>query len=97
MTRSNEFAAIVLGPFSGGLSITTDSLQITAPVTVAGVMPLYPKTYSAIRLGSAAANTFTRGHLAWIHGDLRAQRGHGRYVPRPLGGTYYEAVRKRGD
>ena len=34
--------------------------------------------------------------LAWINGDLRAQRGHGRYVPRPLGGNYYEAVRKRG-
>lgn len=43
-----------------------------------------------------ATRTFSRGHLAWINGDLRAQRGHGRYVPRPLGGTYYEAVRKRG-
>jgi hypothetical protein len=58
-------AAIVLGPFSGGLSITTDSLQITAPVTVAGVMALYPKTYSAIRLGSAAANT-----LSLLQSDL---------------------------
>jgi filamentous hemagglutinin family protein len=58
-------AAIVLGPFSGGLRITTDSLQITAPVTVAGVMTLYPKTHSAIRLGSAAANT-----LSLLQSDL---------------------------
>ena len=41
--------------------------------------------------------TFSRGHLAWINGDLRAQRGHGRYVPRPLGGNHYDAVRKRRD
>jgi len=42
-----------------------------------------------------ATHTFTRGHLAWINGDLRARRGYGRYLPRPVNGSYYEAVRKR--
>jgi len=58
--------AIVLGPINtGNLSITTDSLQVTAPVSAAGVMWLSPKTYSAIRLGSAAANT-----LSLLQSDL---------------------------
>jgi filamentous hemagglutinin family protein len=58
--------AIVLGPINtGSLSITTDSLQVTAPVLAGGVMALYPKTYSAIRLGSTAANT-----LSLLQSDL---------------------------
>ncbi|MBL8480399.1 MAG: hypothetical protein JNK59_13935, partial [Sterolibacteriaceae bacterium] len=50
--------AIVLGPIgqSGGLGITTDSLQVTAPVST-GLMTLYPKSYATIRLGSATAST----------------------------------------
>ena len=52
--------AIVLGPVgqSGGLGITTDSLQVTAPVST-GLMNLYPKSYATIRLGSADASTLS--------------------------------------
>jgi filamentous hemagglutinin family protein len=52
--------AIVLGPIgqSGGLGLTTDSLQVTAPVST-GLMNLYPKSYATIRLGSAAASTLS--------------------------------------
>jgi dihydropyrimidinase len=38
-----------------------------------------------------ATHTFTRGFLAWKQGDLRAERGRGRYQPRPLKPPYYEA------
>ena len=38
-----------------------------------------------------ATHTLTRGFLAWKQGDLRAQRGHGRYQPRPLKAPYHAA------
>ncbi len=38
-----------------------------------------------------ATHTLTRGYLAWKQGDLRAERGHGRYQPRPLKAPYYAA------
>jgi dihydropyrimidinase len=38
-----------------------------------------------------ATHTLTRGFLAWKLGDLRAQRGHGRYQPRPLKAPYHAA------
>ncbi|MBB5206913.1 dihydropyrimidinase [Chiayiivirga flava] len=42
-----------------------------------------------------ATHTFTRGHLAWVDGDLRAERGRGRYLPRPTHGAYVDANLRR--
>jgi len=43
-----------------------------------------------------ATHTLTRGHIAWTNGDLRAERGAGRYLPRATGAAYFEANRLRG-
>jgi dihydropyrimidinase len=44
-----------------------------------------------------ATHTFARGRLSWVDGDLRAERGHGRYLHRATHGPYIEAsARKRG-
>lgn len=42
-----------------------------------------------------ATHTLTRGHLAWVNGDLRAERGAGRYLPRPTHSTYFESNERR--
>ena len=42
-----------------------------------------------------ATHTLTRGQLAWVDGDLRAERGRGRYLPRPVVAPYVEAARRR--
>ena len=42
-----------------------------------------------------ATHTLTRGRLAWVDGDLRAERGAGRYLPRPPLAPYIEAGRRR--
>jgi dihydropyrimidinase len=42
-----------------------------------------------------ATHTLTRGNLAWVEGDLRAERGAGRYLPRPPVAPYIEAGRRR--
>jgi dihydropyrimidinase len=44
-----------------------------------------------------ATHTLTRGLLAWVDGDLRAQRGHGRYLSRPTHPPYFEANRLRAE
>lgn len=43
-----------------------------------------------------ATHTLTRGKLAWVNGDLRAERGAGQYLSRPTNGPYMEANRLRG-
>ena len=44
-----------------------------------------------------ATHTFARGRLSWVEGDLRAERGHGRYLHRATNGPYIEAsARRRG-
>ena len=44
-----------------------------------------------------ATHTFARGRLSWVDGDLRAERGHGRYLHRATHGPYIEAgARRRG-
>lgn len=42
-----------------------------------------------------ATHTFTRGRLAWADGELRAQRGAGRYLSRPTHSAYFEANARR--
>lgn len=42
-----------------------------------------------------ATHTFTRGLLAWVDGQLRAERGYGRYVPRRAGSAVFEANKTR--
>jgi dihydropyrimidinase len=46
-------------------------------------------------VSGVATHTLTRGRLAWVDGDLRAERGAGRYLPRPPLAPYIEAGRKR--
>ncbi|HVH36662.1 MAG TPA: hypothetical protein VM847_21405, partial [Tahibacter sp.] len=42
-----------------------------------------------------ARHTIAAGKLVWSDGDLRAERGAGRYLPRPLQASYFEANAKR--
>jgi len=38
-----------------------------------------------------ATHTISRGKVVWIKGDLRAERGAGRYLARPTHPPYFEA------
>jgi dihydropyrimidinase len=42
-----------------------------------------------------ASHTVSRGKLVWANGDLRAEAGAGRYVPRPAFGPNFSAVARR--
>jgi dihydropyrimidinase len=49
--------------------------------------------FEGMTVQGVATHTLSRGHLAWVNGDLRAQRGAGRYLKRPPNPAYFEAVR----
>ena len=51
--------------------------------------------FEGMTVKGLATHTFTRGQLAWVLGDLRAERGRGRYLPRPTHAEYFEANRLR--
>ena len=42
-----------------------------------------------------ARHTIANGQVVWSDGDLRAVRGAGRYLPRPLHGAYFDANARR--
>ena len=42
-----------------------------------------------------ATQTLSNGRLVWNEGDLRAERGAGRYLPRELGAGYAQALARR--
>ena len=45
-------------------------------------------------VSGVARRTIANGKLVWNDGDLRAERGAGRYLPRPLNGAYFEANKR---
>jgi dihydropyrimidinase len=49
--------------------------------------------FEGMKVQGLATHTVTRGELAWADGDLRAQRGAGRYLKRPPNPAYFDAVR----
>ena len=49
--------------------------------------------FEGITVKGLATHTIAHGELAWADGDLRAQRGHGRYLKRPPNPAYFEATR----
>ncbi|NRO98252.1 dihydropyrimidinase [Paraburkholderia sp. NMBU_R16] len=49
--------------------------------------------FEGITVKGVATHTIARGALAWADGDLRAQRGQGRYLKRPPNPAYFEATR----
>ncbi|MDZ4811695.1 MAG: dihydropyrimidinase [Pseudomonadota bacterium] len=47
--------------------------------------------FEGMTVKGIATHTLTRGQLAWVQGDLRAERGRGRYLLRPTHAPYFEA------
>ena len=47
--------------------------------------------FEGMTVQGVATHTVARGKLVWVNGDLRAQRGAGRYLPRPADAAYFAA------
>jgi dihydropyrimidinase len=51
--------------------------------------------YEGMSVKGVARHTVSRGHLVWTDGDLRAERGAGRYVDRPCFPTLLKTIATR--
>jgi dihydropyrimidinase len=48
--------------------------------------------FEGMSVTGAASHTLSGGRLVWVDGDLRAERGAGRYLPRPAFPAYFPAA-----
>jgi dihydropyrimidinase len=53
--------------------------------------------FEGMALQGAASHTISRGKLVWAQGKLMAERGAGRYIPRPTSPAAFEAVRRQNE
>jgi dihydropyrimidinase len=53
--------------------------------------------FEGMALQGAASHTISRGKLVWAQGKLMAERGAGRYIPRPTFPAAFEAVRRQNE
>jgi dihydropyrimidinase len=51
--------------------------------------------FEGMQVRGGASHTVSRGKLVFARGDLRVERGAGRYVERPAYAPYYDAVLKQ--
>ncbi|HZN80211.1 MAG TPA: amidohydrolase family protein, partial [Mycobacterium sp.] len=51
--------------------------------------------FEGMTVQGCASHTVSGGKLVYANGDLRVERGAGRYVKRPAFAPYYDAVRKQ--
>jgi dihydropyrimidinase len=53
--------------------------------------------FEGMTVKGAASHTVSNGKLVYAKGDLRVERGAGRYVNRPPYAPYYDAMRRQAD
>jgi len=51
--------------------------------------------FEGMTVQGSASHTLSQGKLVYVDGDLRVERGAGRYVKRPPFAPYYDAIKKR--
>ena len=87
------------------------SLQVGADADIVVWDPTATKTISAkshhqnvdfnifegMTVSGTASHTISQGRLVYTGGDLRAERGVGRYINRPTFAPYYDAIQKRAE
>ena len=85
--RSTDFAVVVVWDPAATKTITT-----AKSVSKVGYNVFEGRTVQGLPVV-----TIANGKLAWSHGDLRAERGAGRYVKRPPFAPMFEALRRQAE
>jgi len=102
VTSSNAAQIFNLYPKKGAVRVGSDAdLVLWDP---AGTRTISARThhqnvdfniFEGRTVTGIARHTLSRGQHAWNDGTLQAERGHGRYQPRPLQSVYHQAERRR--
>ena len=51
--------------------------------------------FEGMEVQGLARTTLSRGVITWHDGDMRAERGRGRYIPRPPFPAYWDAQKTK--
>ena len=53
--------------------------------------------FEGMTVTGCASHTISQGNVVYAAGDLRVERGAGRYVNRPTFPTYYDAIKRQAE
>ncbi len=104
VTSANTAKLFNIYPQKGSVSAGADAdLVVWDP---AGTKTLSVKTqhskvdfniFEGMQVRGVASHTLSQGKLVYVKGDLRAERGAGRYIKRPAFGGNFDAAHKRAE
>ncbi len=104
VTSANTAKLFNIYPQKGSVSAGADAdLVVWDP---AGTKTLSVKTqhskvdfniFEGMQVRGVASHTLSQGKLVYVKGDLRAERGAGRYIKRPAFGSNFDAAHKRAE
>ena len=104
VTSANTAKLFNIYPQKGSVSAGADAdLVVWDP---AGTKTVSVKTqhskvdfniFEGMQVRGVASHTLSQGKLVYVKGDLRAERGAGRYIKRPAFGSNFDAAHKRAE
>jgi dihydropyrimidinase len=104
VTSTNAAQIFNLYPRKGAVQVGADAdLVVWDPsatktiTTAGGVSKVGYNVFEGRTVTGLAAVTLSQGKVVWDRGDLRTERGAGRYVKRPAFATMFDAVKRQAE
>lgn len=102
VTSTNAAQIFNIYPRKGSVSVGADAdLVVWDPAATKTIsakthhQKVDTNIFEGMKVTGCASNTISRGKLVYTNGELRVERGAGRYVDRPPFASYYEALQKQ--
>ncbi len=104
VTSTNAAQIFNLYPRKGAVAVGSDADLVvwdpaaTKTITTAGsVSKVGYNVFEGRQVTGLAKVTLSQGKIVWIDGDLRTERGAGRYVKRPAFAPVFDALKRQAD
>ncbi|MFT7266500.1 MAG: dihydropyrimidinase [Halioglobus sp.] len=102
VTSTNAAQIFNIYPRKGSVSVGADAdLVVWNPAAIKTISAsthhqnVDVNIFEGMTVTGCASNTISRGKLVYANGELRVERGAGRYINRPPFASYYEALQKQ--
>ena len=104
VTSTNAAQIFNLYPRKGVVRVGSDADLVvwdpSARKTISGTSTVSKVGYNIFegrQVTGLPVVTVSRGKLVWVHGELRAERGAGKYVPRPAFAPIFDALKRQAE
>jgi dihydropyrimidinase len=102
VTSTNAAQIFNIYPRKGSISVGADAdLVVWDPAATKTISAKTHKQnidfniFEGMTVKGCASHTVSAGKVVYAKGDLRVERGAGKYIPRPAFANYYDAVKKQ--